>query len=129
MASGPEDPRTWGRVTWQSMHCIADAYPEQPSDADKAAYRNWFMSLQQVLPCRGCRDHFKENLVQAGGLTEEVLSSRYKFRNFMSTFHDCVTNSILRQREREYAAKKKAMTGKRRAPTRKRTTRRRSRRR
>ena len=102
----PEDPRIWGRVTWQSMHCFANAYPEQPSDADKQAYRAWFLSLQGVLPCRYCREHFPANLRQAGYLTEEALSSRDKFKEFMSRFHDCVTNSISKKAPKRSATRK-----------------------
>ena len=57
-------PQTWGPVFWNVIHIIALAYPKQPSYADKKAAKDYFESLQFLLPCPICRTHLKEHLAK-----------------------------------------------------------------
>ena len=43
---------------WDVLYAIAFAYPAQPSQTEKDAARAYFGSLQHILPCNHCRDHF-----------------------------------------------------------------------
>lgn len=50
----------WGPNAWRLIHSVAFTYPEQPSDADRRNYAQFFDSLGNVLPCVFCRKHYKE---------------------------------------------------------------------
>lgn len=52
----------WGPPMWISIHLVALGYPKNPSYADKKAAKDFFESLQFLLPCELCRNHYKENL-------------------------------------------------------------------
>ncbi len=43
---------------------VALTYPNNPTEADKKNYLNFFKSLQDVLPCPICAEHFKEQMEQ-----------------------------------------------------------------
>ena len=56
-------PDVWGPSGWKFMHYVALGYPETPTDTDKENYRFFYESLGNVLPCQGCADHYKENVL------------------------------------------------------------------
>lgn len=56
--------QVWGGPLWFSIHIIALVYPKQPSYADKKAAKDYFESLQFLLPCPICRTHLKEHLAK-----------------------------------------------------------------
>jgi hypothetical protein len=51
-------PDEWGPPTWYLIFTIIDDMPEYPPDTEY--YRMFFESLQGVLPCQMCRDHYTE---------------------------------------------------------------------
>jgi hypothetical protein len=53
------DPTVWGPHMWFVFHLAAATYPDPPSAADKANYQAFYGSLQNVLPCPGCREGYK----------------------------------------------------------------------
>jgi Erv1 / Alr family len=53
-------PDNWGPILWGAIHLVClDARKRQ---IDPAAYSAFFESLGNVIPCKKCRDHLKENL-------------------------------------------------------------------
>jgi len=60
--------RAWreelGSHTWFFLHTLAAKYPEQPSEADKAAMRWQVAALGQFYPCEICRAHLREKLLR-----------------------------------------------------------------
>lgn len=55
-------PNVWGPVFWNTIHIVALGYPKNPTYGDKKAAKEFFESLQFLLPCSECRGHFKELL-------------------------------------------------------------------
>lgn len=55
-------PNEWGPPAWKFIHYIALAYPNNPSQDDKNNYENFFVSLQNVLPCNKCKENYKKHL-------------------------------------------------------------------
>ena len=55
-------PSAWGPEAWTFLHYTALAYPENPTNEDKNNYMDFFLSLQNVLPCPTCAKNFKANL-------------------------------------------------------------------
>ena len=56
------DPSVWGPALWKSIHIIALAYPDDPSQEDAMRYKNFFHAFEHVIPCQVCRAHYAENL-------------------------------------------------------------------
>ena len=57
------DPSIWGKHGWKFIHFVAQGYPDKPSQEQKLQYKNFFNSIQYVLPCSFCRDHYTQNLI------------------------------------------------------------------
>lgn len=55
-------PNLWGPFFWHTMHISALGYPETPSYLDKKAAKDFFESLQFLLPCNICREHYSRHL-------------------------------------------------------------------
>lgn len=54
-------PNTWGKQFWHSIHAIALAYPESPTDEQKMQYKDFFDRLPGILPCVFCGNALREN--------------------------------------------------------------------
>jgi hypothetical protein len=52
----------WGPHFWYVIHIVAFTYPQNPNDIQKLAYRNFFESFANVLPCQKCKEHYKTHL-------------------------------------------------------------------
>ena len=56
------DSKIWGPYFWFTLHTVTLAYPDKPNYQDKRHYHDFFLSLQNVLPCLTCRQHYKQHL-------------------------------------------------------------------
>ena len=52
--------KIWGPAVWEALHCIAFGYPVEPTDEHKKNYKEFFSNLMNVLPCKFCRDSYKD---------------------------------------------------------------------
>ena len=52
--------KIWGPAVWESLHCIAFGYPVEPTDEQRQNYKEFFTNLMNVLPCKFCRDSYKD---------------------------------------------------------------------
>jgi len=56
------EPEIWGPHAWQFLHSITLSYPDNPTLEDKNNHAQFFNSIQNILPCQSCRDHYTQNL-------------------------------------------------------------------
>jgi len=56
------DPEIWGPHAWQFLHSITLSYPDNPTLEDKNNHAQFFNSIQNILPCQKCKDHYTQNL-------------------------------------------------------------------
>ena len=56
------DNKIWGPYFWFTLHTITLAYPDYPTYSDKRRYNDFFISVQYILPCPKCREHYKKHL-------------------------------------------------------------------
>ena len=54
----------WGKQGWHFIHSIAYNYPDNPTQEDKKNYSDFIHSMQKVLPCPFCAEHFKQNIIK-----------------------------------------------------------------
>jgi len=58
------EPQIWGKHAWIFLHSITMTYPENPSNEDKKIYKNFFESLDKILPCSVCRINYRKHIQQ-----------------------------------------------------------------
>ena len=56
------NPKIWGKHAWIFLHSITLAYPNCPTDEEKNNTKNFFISLENILPCYECRRNYKKHL-------------------------------------------------------------------
>lgn len=83
----------WGPPLWHFLHIISFNFPVNPSPIQRKQYHDFLMQLQNVLPCKYCRDNFTSNL-QSIGYSESVFDSRETFSEFMYSFHEEVNKML-----------------------------------
>jgi len=85
----------WGPSTWESLHCITFNYPHNPTPDDKQHYKSYFTSLQYVLPCCLCRDHYSHFIITEGtALTDDVMKNRETLTYWLYTLHNAVDKRL-----------------------------------
>jgi hypothetical protein len=55
------DPNIWGPHAW---FLIESAVIHMPEDADVKNYVDFLIQLQHILPCKGCRENYKQHLIE-----------------------------------------------------------------
>ena len=88
--SGPD---VWGPHGWKFIHFVALGYPSNPSSKNKEDYYDFFHTLQNVIPCSICGNHYKE-LLKKNPITDAILSSRQKLIEWTILIHNKVNESI-----------------------------------
>lgn len=52
------NPQHWGPSAWNFLHTLTFHYPDNPSVEEQRSIEKLFDSLQYLLPCNECRQHF-----------------------------------------------------------------------
>jgi len=55
-------PTVWGPFFWHTIHIAALGYPKEPTYTEKRAAKEFFESLQFMIPCGVCREHYSKHL-------------------------------------------------------------------
>lgn len=87
--SGPD---VWGPHGWKFIHYVTLGYPVEPTPEIKKKYFNFFQTLQYVIPCSICGNHYIGHLKNFP-LTDEILSDKQSFINWGITMHNLVNLS------------------------------------
>lgn len=83
----------WGPILWQFLHIMSFNYPINPTDKNKKEYKKFIESLQNILPCKKCRDNLKKNLKDFP-LTTKHLKNRLTFSKYIYELHERI-NKLL----------------------------------
>ena len=79
----------WGPSAWLFLHAVTFQYPEEPTMVDKKNYKQFFNSLQNILPCPKCREHYQENIKEI----PIQLNSRDELIQWLINIHNNVNKS------------------------------------
>lgn len=82
----------WGPHAWIFLHSVTMTYPQHPNEIEKQQYKNFFLNLQNVLPCDKCQEHYIENLKKLP--IDNALHSRNDFVEWFIKIHNEV-NKVL----------------------------------
>ena len=80
------EPKVWGPGAWLFLHSITMNYPENPSETEKMYYKNFFLNLQNVLPCPSCAKHYSINLKKYP--IDPALENRELFVKWLIDIHN-----------------------------------------
>lgn len=83
----------WGPTQWHMLHTISFNYPTNPTDEQKNNYRNYILSLQNVLPCGACRKNLTNNLKNYP-LTMKHMKNRTTFSKYIYNLHEIVNEML-----------------------------------
>jgi hypothetical protein len=88
--------KIWGPHFWETLHCVSFGYPLEPSIEDKRDYKNFFISVKNVLPCRYCRESYAVFVLSEKDtkLTEINLKNRDNLTRWVYKLH-CRVNKKL----------------------------------
>ena len=56
------DNKIWGPNFWFTLHTVTLGYPDNPTYVDKRRFNDFFVSVQYILPCAKCREHYSNHL-------------------------------------------------------------------
>lgn len=57
------DPYCFGPPGWHFLHSVAAGYPENATgDEIKQHYRQFYYSIEHILPCETCRMNYRKNI-------------------------------------------------------------------
>ena len=93
------DPEIWGPHAWQFLHSITLSYPDNPTLEDKNNHAQFFNSIQNILPCQSCRDHYTQNLQDLP--IEQHLDNKESLFRWLVDIHNRV-NVMNNKREYSY---------------------------
>lgn len=105
-------PNVFGPVVWHFLHLMSFNYPVKPSVQDQNNYIDFLFSLSNVLPCKSCREHMKQNLLDMGfrrnsKTIRKIMSSRSTFSKFLFHFHNKVNCQLRKPVHKNYSKVRK----------------------
>ena len=83
----------WGPGMWHYLHTMSFNYPVNPTDNDKKHYKDFILNLQNVLPCKYCRENLKSNF-KIHPLEECHLKDRNGFSRYIYKLHEIVNKML-----------------------------------
>ena len=91
----------WGPAQWHMLHTISFNYPVKPTQEQKNQYRDYVLSLQNVLPCGACRKNLKTNLRHLP-LKMSDMKSRDTFSRYIYNLHELVNKMLKKKSNLSY---------------------------
>ena len=87
--------KIWGGPGWTFGHSVTFGYPVEPTEEHKIKYRNYFIALGDVLPCRYCCESYKR-IISTGetALTDEVLANRANLTKWFWRVHNATNDKL-----------------------------------
>jgi hypothetical protein len=82
----------WGPHLWFSLHTISFNYPLEPSIEDKNNYKNFFLNLENVIPCSICKKNYKRHLKEHP--IQDYLDNRKSMVYWVIDMHNMVNAEI-----------------------------------
>jgi hypothetical protein len=91
----------WGPTQWHMLHTISFNYPINPTTEQKNHYRNYVLSLQNILPCGACRKNLAMNLKHLP-LTMSHMKNRDTFSRYIYNLHELVNKMLKKKSNLSY---------------------------
>lgn len=86
--------KIWGPHGWIFLHTVTFGYPLEPTDEQKIKYKNFFESVGDILPCKYCRESYKEFITNKTPLTDNVMQNRDTLTKWFYNIHENVNHKL-----------------------------------
>jgi len=87
--------KIWGPPAWEFLHSITFGYPINPTPEQKEAYKDFFIRVGDILPCKYCRESYKKFISKGNTkLTDKVLENRESLTNWFYLIHEQVNQKL-----------------------------------
>jgi hypothetical protein len=83
----------WGPPLWHFLHTMSFNYPIEPTKKDTKHYKDFILSLRNILPCKYCRMNLKNNL-KVHPITVENMKNRESFSRYVYELHEIVNKFL-----------------------------------
>lgn len=84
----------WGPAMWLFLHTTSFNYPVNPSESDKKYYYKFFKNLQNILPCRYCRENYADNIKKIHKLNYGVMKNRETLSKWVYELHEIINERL-----------------------------------
>lgn len=91
----------WGPPFWHTLHTVSFNYPINPTKEHKKNYFNFYNNLQNILPCKYCRDNLVKNLTIIP-LTLEVFKNRKNLSKWVYNLHELINKMLNKKSNLSY---------------------------
>jgi len=92
----------WGPSMWHCLHTISFNYPVEPTAENKEQYRDFILSLRNVLPCGKCRKNLYKNFKKLP-LKMENMENRDTFSKYIYDLHELINTMLHKKSGLTYA--------------------------
>ena len=82
----------WGHPGWEFLHSIAHNYPLNPTVQDRVNYKLFYEHLQNMLPCRYCRESYSRFIKEIP--IDPYLSCRDGVITWVYLIHNLVNDKL-----------------------------------
>jgi hypothetical protein len=83
----------WGPAMWHFLHTMSFNYPVEPTQLQRTQYKEFVLSLRNVLPCKYCRDNLAKNLSDLK-FSNKHMKNRATFSRFMYDLHELINTML-----------------------------------
>ena len=83
----------WGPSMWHYLHTMSFNYPINPTKDEKKNYKNFVISLKNVLPCKNCRINLENNF-KIHPIKECHMKNRDSFSKYLFKLHEIVNKML-----------------------------------
>ena len=83
----------WGPSLWHYLHTMSFNYPNNPTNKEKRHYRDFILSLRNVLPCKYCRENLDRNFKNLP-LRHCDMKNRDTFSRYVYNLHETVNKML-----------------------------------
>ena len=85
-------PSVWGPIFWTTMHIVTLGYSHFPTEDEQNAATNFFESLQYMIPCPICKEHYKQVLTKLP--VKDAVHSKQALIRWAFTIHNEVNKQL-----------------------------------
>jgi len=85
-------PDVWGGPLWRAIHVVAMGYPSSPSGDVKQAYRQFYASLETVIPCAICAEGY--TAIVRDNPIDQALGNKEDLFNWTVLVHNKVSEKL-----------------------------------
>jgi len=82
----------WGASFWETLHFVSFGYPVNPDKNKQDQYKNFYLSVQHILPCINCRNSYSVFIKILP--IDNYLNSRHNLTLWVYLIHNLVNQKL-----------------------------------